>query len=639
MLHNYFVRRDTSSAFTAVVLVLSWIETAKGRSNPNTGGLCPAESSTYSGCHFEDRLGGAVQCDDDDGVTSLLQGYCMTYAGDSNLTLNIGRCPLDHFEVQLYNNFSGPNEAVAGCEAANKTGFMCSMCLPGHCLSYTLDDYGRCIPCNSSSLVTSWIAFIALQLVPPTVIYFAIVFARIRATSPHLHLVILFCQMMAYPRPSNLITVQATLSTRYQKYLFVIYNLWNMKLTAPLVPELGLEGLTFFWASLANYIICLYLLALATTTYILVRLHDRGFKPVVIILLPLRACANWLYSPWRLRGTFIDVLVTMMVLVYWKLATTTLAILSSTTTYDSSGTVTGVWHYFDASEKYFDFSGAGGLPAIMDLLALCMLVFLLLPPFILACFQFKLFHDFLNKCTGRRFRTFQLYIKTFSDTLQSCFKDGTNGTGDYRFFASLSFLIRLIGAYIYNTEPLWSSPVLAMLFLALLVFVCFLQPHKRSAYNTLDAAVFGAFVLIHLMHTALGMQWALSQEYSPRHGDTVRAVVAFKCIATLLLTLPLFYFAMCVAYQLVFKSRILSRIFNKARDYRERWQLQATAAADVNELITSSEVTSHGSTLAAESFPHRMANPEDYGSLNVEHAGIPNRNVYVTVNTNRTDNP
>ena len=603
------------------VAALSFVTAGKGEgyTYPESE-LCPVWSTSGS-CECGDALGGAIQCEADKGITSVLQGYCMTHAFDSNETLNVGRCPLYSGDPTEFRTKFNPNvtEASMCGLASNKTGFMCSVCKPGYCLPYTLDDYGKCILCNDS-LLTTWIAFIALQLVPPTMIYFIIVFARIRASAPHLNMAIFFCQMMAYPRPSNLITVQATLSLDYQNYLFVFYNLWNLKLTASVVPELGVKGLDFFWASLANYIICAYLLFLASITYLMVFLYDIGFKPVVCVLRPLHKCVSCVHGPWRVSGTFIDVFVTMLVLVYWRLAITTLAVLSATTTYDSSGNTTGRWHYFNASHKYFHFSLQDGIPlipAVVDLLASCVLVFLLFPPFILACYQFRFFHIFLNKFSCRRFRTFQLYIKTFSDYLQSCFKDGTNGTGDFRFFASFYFIIRLISAYLYYTQSLWSSPALAIVFLALLVLVCFLQPHKRPAYNTLDAAVFGVFVLIHTAHTALGMLWALSNEYSPQHGDTATAVVAFKTMTTLLLSLPLLYFGLCVAYQLLFRSRWLSRAINKMRNYREQ-------PPYADELVISYEVTSISNVPStADSFPHRVENPEDYGPPNVTKTANP----------------
>ena len=542
-----------------------------------SGAICDASDCPIWGdnCKCGNEIGGVVACDLETKKVSIDFGYCMTPMNDSDITAGmiVGRCPLTitNLSKLLYTTMT-PN--VSMCAQYRRDGQLCGNCMNGTGISYTLTDYGACHPCIDSSWV--WPAFLAHQVLPPTIMFFIIVFARIRASSPHLNSVVFFCQMMAYPQPLDTISYAADINHDYTGYLFMLYNLWSMMLILPRGPYNNYclhPSITFLSASLINYAACMYLFTLVIVVYLCFFCYDRGCKPVHCIFQPLQRCVNYIRSPWNKKGTLIDVVVTMVLLMYWRVTMITVQILLPTEMYNSNGTLLEYRHYFEASQPMFYSKNHLEMAAI--LFALVVLAILLFHPIMLACYQFQSVHVFLNKCSCRRVRLLQLYVKTLADTLQNSFKDGTNGTRDYRFFASFYFLTRLVGAFIYLTQPLWSSTTLAIFFLLLLLLVCYLQPHKRAQHNLMDASVYGLFVLVHIAHIGVQLDWTISDDLYSTDDPTGLMLISLKIIIAVSLTLPLVYFTLCVLYQVVFRCRIIETRFENLNPFwRDNLELQ-----------------------------------------------------------------
>lgn len=555
--------RDYRTGGALVAIVVAYCATCVGAAGRSPA--CPVWRSPVNNCTCGNSIGGIVRCDEETGNVSIHFGYCMTPMNDSNLNEGpiMGRCPLSTEDVNGSTYVSIPSMDGSGsmCSRYYKDGPLCSHCVNGYGISFTLTNYGQCYNCSPMERWV-WAAFPALQLLPPTVIFLFILFARIRASSPHLNSMVFFCQMMAYPNPLNTISYAADINHHYTNYLFVFYNLWSLMLVLPNgYGDYCLnQSITFLSASLINYGVCLYVTTLTIVTYMCIFCYNRSYKPVLCMLRPVLKCVECIHSPWNIEGSLIDILFTMVVLMYWRVTMITVGILQSTEVYNSSGTLLWHGHYFEASKKMFDVSSP--LEIVTTIFAVVVLGILLFHPILLAFYQFRYVHLFLNKCSCRRVRLFQLYTKTFADTLQNSFKDGTNGTRDYRFFASFYFLMRLIGAYIYITEPLWSSIVLSILFLLLLLLVCWFQPHKRAVHNFMDGLVFGLFVLIYSLHTAVQLEWNVSDDLDSTVYETGIMIKIFKITIAVALTIPMAYFIMCILYWVILRCRFIQRRFD-----------------------------------------------------------------------------
>ncbi|SMN02681.1 hypothetical protein SPONN_1631 [uncultured Candidatus Thioglobus sp.] len=106
----------------------------------------------------------------------------------------------------------------------------------------------------------------------------------------------------------------------------------------------------------------------------------------------------------------------------------------------------------------------------------------MLPILILFLYPFCWFRKLLNHLPGHWY-----ILHTFVDSFQGCYKDGTEGTRDCRWFASLFFLIRLflivLGAFTLTLMFF----VLGSIILVMVIMI--VQPFKENVrhYSTINA--------------------------------------------------------------------------------------------------------------------------------------------------------
>ena len=121
---------------------------------------------------------------------------------------------------------------------------------------------------------------------------------------------------------------------------------------------------------------------------------------------------------------------------YTKVVDISYSLLPPSKLYNVSGEQVGprVW-YYDASVQLFH--GEHVPFAILSLAILS--TYIAIPPILLFLYNSKIIRKCLRtcklKCNG---------LHTFMDIFQGCYKDGTNGTCDYRYFEGLYFLVCLI---------------------------------------------------------------------------------------------------------------------------------------------------------------------------------------------------
>ena len=126
------------------------------------------------------------------------------------------------------------------------------------------------------------------------------------------------------------------------------------------------------------------------------------------------------------------------------------------------------------------------------------------------------------------------------DAFQGCYKDGTNGTRDFRYFAGLQLALRLLFPFIFlfirkSMICLFSCAVVLGLYITLFVIV---QPYKNTLYNKTD---------VPLLMSLLFMSFAACVVSIARLHDSlhwVRFVTNTLCVCV-----PLFYLVIWSALQ------------------------------------------------------------------------------------------
>ena len=266
---------------------------------------------------------------------------------------------------------------------------------------------------------------------------------------------------------------------------------------------------------------------------------------------------------------------TFTLLSYVKLLMVSRDILTYANLYDGTGEKSSkVLVYYDTTDHYLH---GEHLPfAILAIFVL--LTFVAIPPVLLLLYPTSIFQKCLTRC---RMNCYALH--TFADVFQGCYKNGTNGTRDYRYFAGLYFVMRIIVIlFTLVPYPIYYG-VWPLMYLLTVLSFSILQPYKKHIYNSLDSLVFALLATIYIIlifHSMLIL-------YTGHHS------VALLVLVDLLYTLPLLCVSLFVVYWLVVRIR-RTKCFQKL--FR-KWSS--------GETIPLKE--DYG-----DSFPDRVVNPGNY---------------------------
>ena len=199
---------------------------------------------------------------------------------------------------------------------------------------------------------------------------------------------------------------------------------------------------------------------------------------------------------WNVKTSLVDVFASFIYLSSTRLLVTSINFLAPFTSFtyqqapDGHMKLTKSYRLFSSpSVEYF---GKDHLPFALLAISLSFIFFFLLMN-LLFVYPFLWFQRSLN-----RFRLNSLTLRTFVDIFQGPFKDGTNGTKDYRYFSgcflliplliNLTFMLTLSSTY-YSLACFW-----ILIYLTLhLVF----RPYKRLLHNYIGIAMSLALLAFH----------------------------------------------------------------------------------------------------------------------------------------------
>ena len=259
------------------------------------------------------------------------------------------------------------------------------------------------------------------------------------------------------------------------RYIGSFFSIWNLDIFRLLKLDICLH--TNIIQTLAlDLAIGIYPLHLTMLSYLLIKLYDNNFKPVVVIWKPFKRVLGMLNKNLDVSTSLIDAFATFFLLSMMKLLNVSFDLLAPVKVYqlNSTGHMTHSWRlYYDATLHYF---GKEHLPYAITAIVV-FTFFVLLPALLLVLYPLHCFQKFLNLFPIRWY-----ILHTFVDMFQGCYKDGTEpGTRDWRWFASFYFLIRLlamaIGALICD---LMYFPILSMALAIGAMLYITIQPFKLN---------------------------------------------------------------------------------------------------------------------------------------------------------------
>ena len=501
--------------------------------NPNSVD-CPPwfihSSSSNRSCICANTFQGIVRCNKSLQESSLLDCYSMTYSESTGTVMGASfyGCfyQTSKYADPLYQLLPHTTEELNNttCGRLNRDGQLCGRCKEGyHPPVYSYDLH--CAKCSDSRY--AWIKYIAVAYIPLTVFFLLVMCFRLSATSPKMYAFVTVSQAITVP--PNMRAIQSSLHRHPEftipvQILATLYSIWNLDFFRMILPQICLKLNTLQSLAL-DYTIPFYPLVMLTITYLLIKLHDNFRLDARPWKLLVQRCFIRFKRQWNVETSIIDAFATFFFLSGVRLLTVSFDLLVPTRVYYENGSVVGVYLYYDATVKYF---GREHLPYAILALAI-MLLFVLLPLLLLLLYPMRCFQQCLS-CCGVRWHALHTFINAF----QGCYKDGTSGTRDCRYFAALYLIVRiaLFTAYAITLSELYYALVLIIL-IVFAMLITIIQPYKEehSVHNTMDTVLMLTLAMCSVL--TLGANVAVLKAH---HYTNVMLALAF-----FVAVLPLLY--------------------------------------------------------------------------------------------------
>ena len=515
-------------------------------------------------CECGSSVTGKIQCDQGSNITHLHLGNCMTYNEEPSMTV-VGPCPYNSHrasemqQVKLPKNVSELNAFM--CGGLNRTGQLCSHCREGlgiPVFSYTL----HCLQCMDSRY--GWLLYSLLALFPTTVFFIIVIMLQIRVTSAQMNAFIFACQFIVSLVSMSPYSFSGEISSKHIHGLALtftlLYGFWNLDFFRFLIPPFCASNqLGPIHVIALEYIVAFYPLFLTAVTYVCIQLHTRECRVIVCLWRPFGRCLGCFRETWDPTKSLVHAFSSFLLLSYSKILFVSLQLLVYAQLYDPAGEQVGpTMVYYDTSLVYF---GSTHLPfALLAIFVLCL--FIVLPALVLLLYPTRAFQRCLGCCSVRWDA-----LHAFADTFQGCYKNGTEGTKDYRYFAGLYLILRillLIGIGSFLGPYGWFVSILSSSTASLLFAL--LRPYKNNWFNVWDSLVFALIALA---------------EFSIVY-TTYIASIPLESLRAITASVPFLYLSIYVVYKIGTKVNIVQR-------YRCLMNKHVTTSMEADRLVNPDE--------------------------------------------------
>ena len=559
-----------------------------------------------------------VECRSTQRIIAVDALSCLTYHRDQ---IVVGRCLLPsrakkqhlHSNVTLGNVRNGgtcsdQQEVFASNISSGYNGTLCGECDAESRPS--INSFGLvCLP-KSSCTHVSWFIYVLIRIAPLTCFYCIILVFRIRVTAGCANLFVFFAQVVTLPnnvvfinRDFAALTNNRSAALILTNFFSLLYGIWNLNFLRGIELFPGLCSKNHHSSILLltlDYITAVYPLFLIAITYLLIELHARNFRLIVLLWKPFhKVMVYFSFSHPNARRSVVDAFSTFVLLSYAKFAHTSLAILAATPLYNVSGAQVGVVSLYDSTLEYF--KPPHTYYAIAAIVVL--IVFVIPPPLILLLYPMQWFQRCLDTCRLRN-----NLLTAFTDAYLGCYKDGLNGTRDCRYFGGLYFIYRVVIFAIYAFVSADYSLKYFLIHITIGIVVAMIaifMPYKNNFFNKLDLLLSGLYIL--LTSAAIYNNYLVVEN----HQSLYFTIFFYTLIVT-----PLVYVSIFGSFWLL--SRIYFKSVCKHCRYKPPQKLvsffqnsdigqNTSLAVPLNEEAESS---------FDHTLPDRLLYPDEYGAMN-----------------------
>ena len=439
-------------------------------------------------------------------------GTCMTWDNATQREV-VHHCPLFHkvtcpkyglfASTRIPANVSGSELNHITCNKYNRQGTHCAQCMNGYGPAPFYDSFS-CADCSKYTHL--WVVLLLLQLTVVTLMYLLVILFQIKGTSSPLNVLITYSQLCVCPFSVSTgvrVRMGCYLGSTLTTVVVTIIGISNLDFVRFIIPPMCIStSLKSIDILLFDYIIAFYPIVLTIFIYIAIELHDRNCRIAVYLTIPVKKFFNLFKRNWSPKTTILDTCVTFILLAYSKLHFTSINLLFAVRSYNSDGDVVpnSTVLLYDPAIRFLH---SEHIPYAV-LAFFVVLIFVLLPPLLLILYPTRLFKHFLNCCGFKRWDILQV----IADIFQGWYKDGTEGTYDYRALSAFYFLLRFAfgGLYIILLYFRYHAGWYIIGFSHVLFGTFFLmaKPYKKNWMNSFDGGVIlylGVLLLLNIYQT------------------------------------------------------------------------------------------------------------------------------------------
>ena len=547
-----------------------------------SGQQCPTwffpDPSSNGTCRCGNDIHDAVKCNNSTKETSILDCYCMTYNKSTGPVVGscIYKCILNDDLYHLVpSDITKLNSKM--CGYFNREGQLCGKCKE----NYSIPVYSyemKCVQCSTSPF--NWVKYILAAFLPLTAFFVLVMGCRLSATSPKLFAFVFLSQIAAVGANVRILLAEVEhypIAAKLTRIMATLYGIWNLDFFRTVIPHICVNVSTLQYLAL-DYAIAFYPLILLVVAYTLIQIHTCNLRIISFMCRPFHRCTEHFRSQWDVGASIVEAFATFLLLSYVKLLSVSFDLLVPIQVNNVHGSSLGLYLYYDATIEYF---GEEHLPyAILAVIVL--LVFILFPLVLLLLYPMKCFQKCLSYM-GVRWHALPIFI----DAFQGCYKDGTNGTWDCRYFAAAFLFARILLFIVFalsQTAMFYGAAL--FVFIALVMAIVIVQPYKPrfSTYNAVDSVL----VLIMALWCATVVCITIAGLKAHRWQKWLLALLF------IVVTLPLFYIFFIALHWICSRRQFGQRMIGRVRGWiRERHR--QTIAADLEE-----------------SLPDRLIHPDEY---------------------------
>ena len=419
-----------SPANRVVCLILFLVEVAAVLASG-----CPAWFiDTDEGCKCGAQVLGLI-CNEEDNTVETMNGCCVTFDSSTESVL-IGLCPYSYHTKQtkryyhvLPNDTAKLNNAL--CGPYNRKGLMCGKCIKGFGPAVYSANF-QCANCSHISTGYAVSLYLILTYLPITILFLIVVFFHFNITSGPMLGYVIFCQgyvmtifgNLMYPSVLSYVPLSLLIFSRVS---VVLSDIWILSFFRSFAPAFCLsDSLTNIHVHMLGLGIPLFLVFFMIIAYTSIEIHAKS-KTIQYFCKPLTICFTKFSNSWGLGDSLIHAFATFIMLSSYTMMYNIWGLFMFSPLYNMNGTFIKGIALIDPMVAMYS---TEHIMCVAVAAALC--IPLAIFPALLLCLYPTRLYEKLSRCISARKR---IVIKIFVEALHSCFKDGLNGTRDYRILA------------------------------------------------------------------------------------------------------------------------------------------------------------------------------------------------------------